>query len=412
MKIALVCPYNMFEQSGGVHQLVTHLADGLRKKGHKVTIITSRPVRYYEPAPEGYLLLGKSRRMNTGFGTVGDVTFEIDNQEVKAAIEKEDFDVINFHEPWVPILARQILPYSKAAHVATMHANLTENLAAKSFVTVFTPYGRDIIEKMHILTAPSEAAASALISKEPQNPLVKNIRYVPNGIDLKLYKPLKKRIALNGPGTKTIVFIGRLEKRKGAEWLVKAFSELVKEMPNAHLMIAGKGSRLSKLHELVDDFKIPNVSFPGYIDDERKRHIMSNADLFCSPATFGESFGIVLLEAMGMGIPLVAGNNMGYKTILTNEGRLGLVDPEATSDFANRLFIFLSDEKIRRLYRDWELREVKKFNYPKVVDQYEAVYKDAINAMTDARSAKAAEDENGRKTRKTLRRFFVRRHTR
>ena len=84
MKIALVCPYNMFEQSGGVNELVVHLTQGLRKKGHSVTIITSRPVKYSGPVPEGYLLLGKSRRMNTGFGTVGDVTFEIDNDEVKA----------------------------------------------------------------------------------------------------------------------------------------------------------------------------------------------------------------------------------------------------------------------------------------------------------------------------------------
>lgn len=410
MKIGLVCPYNMFEHSGGVNQVVIHLAEGLRKKGHKVKIITSRPVSFKDDPPDDYILLGRCRRMNTGFGTVGDVTFELDNDEVKAVIEKEKFDVINFHEPWVPMLARQILPISNAAHVATFHANLSENLAAKSFVNVFLPYGRGIGEQMHVLTAVSPAAASTLINKGPENALVKDIQYIPNGIDLKVYKPYKHRISLSGPGTQTIVYVGRLERRKGAEWLVRAFGELVKEMPNTHLIIAGKGSRANRLKEIIDDLKIPNVTFAGYVDDERKRYLIGNADIFCSPAMFGESFGIVLLEAMAMGTPVIAGNNIGYATVLEGHGRLSLVDAEATSDFANRLAVFLSDNEIRRLWIDWATTEVKQYDYRRITNLYEKVYAEAI---TKAKLAKHLKNgKNGRSLKSLGRRLFIRRHTR
>src|SRR4051794_21723409 len=109
MKIGLVCPYNMFEHAGGVHQLVIHLADGLRQKSHTVKIITPRPAGYDGPVPENYILLGTSTKFNPGMGTVGTWTYDIDKKAVQQLLDEEKFDVINFHEPWAPILARQIL---------------------------------------------------------------------------------------------------------------------------------------------------------------------------------------------------------------------------------------------------------------------------------------------------------------
>jgi phosphatidyl-myo-inositol alpha-mannosyltransferase len=410
MKIGLVCPYDMFSHHGGVRQLVEHLAEGLRKKGHTVKIITPRPAKFKGNAPEDYILLGKSRRINAGLATSGEVTFELDNIDIEEVLEREKFDVINFHEPWSPMLARQILSKSEAAHVGTFHANFNDSTTGKSFVNVFSPYGHGIGQKMHVLTAVSSASAAVLVNKAGNVENVKNMRYIPNGIDLSLYKAPKKRTELNGKGTKTILYVGRLERRKGVEMLIKAFGELLEEVPNTYLIIAGEGNRREYLEQLVKTLKIPNVEFLGYITDGHKRHLLGNADLFCSPAMFGESFGIVLVEAMAMGTPIVAGNNNGYASVLTAVGRLGLVDSEATMDFANRLAVFLNDERVRRLWRDWAAAEVKQYDYPKIVDQYELSYKAAMALLEVSKSPTKKTQKDTKRFAKISNRLSIRRH--
>ena len=381
MKIGLVCPYNMFERAGGVQQVVQHLHDGLTKKGHTVKIITQRPSGFKGSVPDDYILLGITRDFKGGFGVAGNWGMPVNGEEIEQALDREKFDVINFHEPWVPILAWSMLPYSAAAHVGTFHANLIDNIAAKSWPRIFTPYARGIGARMHLLTAVSPAPASLLISKASkkwEDDLIRNIRYIPNGVDLKLYKPFKKRQPLSGPNTKTVVYVGRLDRRKGIHWLLRAFAQLQADMPNLHLIVAGEGSYRTRLLEIVKTEKIHNAQFVGYVTDEEKRRLLGNADVVCAPALYGESFGIVLLETMAMGAPLLAGNNLGYINIMTGHGRIGLIDPKATVDFANRLNVFLTDEGLRKFLRQWNLTEVKKYDYPKIVDQYEAAYGEAL----------------------------------
>ncbi|HXY18311.1 MAG TPA: glycosyltransferase family 4 protein [Candidatus Nitrosopolaris sp.] len=418
MKIALVCPYNMLDRPGGVPQVVMHLHEGLKKKGHVVKVITQRPSSFEGQAPEDYILFGITRTFKiSGFGTEGNWGMPADGEEIAKILEQEQFDVINFHEPWLPMLAWQMLKHSKAAHVGTFHANLVDTAAGKSWTSsIFTPYGRPLLKKMHLFTATSPAASGMLISranmKSPhEKSLIENLKYIPCGVELSVYKPVKKRLPLNGPNTKTIVYVGRLEKRKGVDWLLPAFAELQKEMPNVHLIIAGSGIRANRLREYVNMENIKNVAFPGYVTDEEKRRLLCNADLACFPSSYGEGFGIVLLEAMAVGTPLVAGSNLGYKNVMTGHGRIGLVDPEATADFANRLAVMLSDNDLRKLMVSWELADVKKYDYPKIVAQYEAAFKEAIILKNkSARSKSSAGNNNGKKRRKIIRRLFVRRH--
>lgn len=412
MKIALVCPYNMFEHHGGVQQVVVHLREGLVAKGHDAKIITPRPAGFKGEVPEGTLLLGTSTKFNAGLATTGTWTFDVDSKEVKALMKKEHFDVINFHEPWAPILARQMLPYSTAAHVGTFHANFGDSMTAKSIVNMFKPYGRGIGIKMHVLTAVSSASAKVLLEKglEEHKDLQKTIRIIPNGIDLRAFRPAKHHNSLNGAGTLTILYVGRLERRKGVEYLVRAFEELVKTMPKTHLMIAGEGGRETRLKQMVRISKIPNVHFLGYVDEKEKIRLMQNADLFCSPAMFGESFGIVLIESMAVGTPLVAGRNTGYINVMKGFGRLSLVDADATADFAERMELILTDQDLRRLWRRWARLDVRQYNYRHIVDMYEKAYNEALQIkQTRDNGQKAA---NEKPEPKTVRRFFIRRQSR
>lgn len=415
MKIALVCPYNMFERPGGVQQLIMHLHDGLIKKGHSVKIITPRPTGFKSELPTDYILLGTSRSFTAGFGTAGNWGFPEDGDKIGEVLEREKFDVINFHEPIAPIIAWQLINRSTAAHVGTFHANLVDTVAAKSWVSVFTAHGRGIIEKMHVITAVSPAPASLLINKattKADKERADNIRYVPNGIDLSVYKPPKKRLPLNGPNTKTIVYVGRLDRRKGVDWLLKAYAVLVQEMPNAYLIIAGEGSHRDRLEQLADSLELNNVKFTGFVDETEKRRLMGNADVACFPSLYGESFGIVLVEAMAMGAPVIAGNNLGYINVLKDYGRIGLVDPKASEDFANRLAVFLTSSEIQKSFRHWELGEVKKYDYPKIIDLYETAYNEAMAKWRIERHLNGAEEKNGRWPKKLKRRLSVRRHAR
>src|SRR3989344_3350345 len=414
MKIALVCPYNMLDRPGGVPQVVMHLCDGLKKRGHNVKVITQRPSSFKGEAPEDYILLGITRTFKGGFGTEGNWGMPANGEEIARVLQKEQFDVINFHEPWMPMLAWQMIKHSKSAHVATFHANLADTAAGKSWTSgVFKPYARPLLEKMHLFTATSPASSAMLISRanmklQKDRDLIGNIKYIPCGVDLSVYKPVKKRQPLSGPDTKTIIYIGRLEKRKGVDWLVRAFAELTDEMPQAHLIVAGSGLRINKLRQFVDIEKIKNVSFPGYISDEEKYRLLGNADLACFPSTYGEGFGIVLLEAMAMGTPLLAGNNLGYINVMKGHGRIGLVDPLATKDFANRIAVFLSDNDQRKQMITWTLNKLKQYDYPKIIDQYEAAYKQAL-LLRNGEDLERSLSKNEKERKSFIRRLFIRR---
>lgn len=412
MKIGLVCPYNMLDRPGGIPQFVMHLHEGLVKRGHEVKVITQRPSSYKGDAPRDYILLGTTRTFKGGLGTEGNWGMPSDNGEMAEVLEHEKFDVINFHEPWLPMLAWQMVKHSTAAHVGSFHANLMDTAAGKSW-TLLKPYGAPLIRKMDIITATSPASAGMLLSRanlksSRDRELMKGLTYIPCAVELSKYKPYKKRTPLNGPKTKTIVYLGRLEKRKGVEHLLTAFAALVQRMPNAHLIIAGDGLVAKTLIQRVATEKIKNVKFTGYVSEEEKRRLLGNAELACFPSTFGEGFGIVLLEAMAMGTPLLAGNNLGYVNVMTGPGKIGLIDPEATEDFVNRLEVFLTDETQRKIMSSWALKSVRQFDYPKVVDQYEKVFRDAV-AIRNKRQRKSKQLEHDKK-KKIIRRIFIRRY--
>jgi phosphatidylinositol alpha-mannosyltransferase len=303
-------------------------------------------------------------------------------------LDTEKFDVINFHEPWAPILARQMLQLSDNVHVGTFHANLIDSVAAKSLVNLFLPYGRGIGEKLDLVTAVSPAPAQVLIDKDPSHRLVKSIQYIPNGIDIKTYRT-RPTMALKHPKMKTILYIGRLEGRKGVKYLLRAYQELAQRNDKVQLMIAGSGPDETKLRDYVSEQEIPRVTFLGYISDKDKIHHLHRADVFCSPATRGESFGVVLLEAMAAGCPVVAGDNIGYQSVLTGSGAISLVNPKDTVDFARRLEIMLFNEDVRKLWLKWAAEYVKQFDYKHVVEQYEDAYKKATKLHEKRPKAKS-----------------------
>jgi phosphatidylinositol alpha-mannosyltransferase len=188
---------------------------------------------------------------------------------------------------------------------------------------------------------------------------------------------------------KTILHVGRLENRKGIKYLLKAYNELASRRDDVQLMIAGKGPDENKLRSLVAEENIPRVTFLGYISEEDKVYHLHRADVFCSAAIRGESFGIVLLEAMAAGTPIVAGDNVGYVSVLKDTGAISLVNPKDIVDFSRRLEIMLFNEEIRQVWLRWSSQYIKLFSYDRVVNQYEDAYKEAVRLHDKRPKAKS-----------------------
>lgn len=371
MKIGLVCPYNMFQFAGGVQEIVVQLQKSLIAKGHDVKIITPRPRAHLDNAPENMILVGRSAKMNTPFATMVDFGFEADGDEIQDILDTEQFDILHFHEPWVPLLSRQILSRSSSINVATFHATPPATIMSKSLLNVVIPYTKSVLSYLHAFTAVSDPAAEYVrsLTNEP-------VIIVPNGVDLeRFYKPVHRK---KSEPKKTILYLGRLEKRKGVDYLLPAYARLRETHDDVRLVIAGSGVKRKSLERYVDTYEIPDVTFAGFIPEEDKVQMIADADVYCSPALYGESFGIVLLEAMAVGTPAVAGNNAGYASVMTGRGRLSLVNPKSTEDFAQRLELFLYDNQLRKLWQSWATEHVEQYRFDVVADAYEEVYKHAV----------------------------------
>jgi phosphatidylinositol alpha-mannosyltransferase len=371
MKIGLVCPYSI-AKGGGVQEVVKALQTEYTKLGHDAVIITPQIREPYENHDRRIIFLGSAADFKSPLATTTQISASMLTDEIDALLEYEQFDILHFHEPWVPVLSRQILSRSKTVNVATFHAKLPETLASRALAKVITPYTKPLLRHIDLFTAVSNAAAEYVRTLTDVE-----IEIIPNGIHIAHYrKPAHLEIQTRGP--KTILYIGRLEKRKGVKYLLYAFMELQKLHPNVRLMIGGDGVDREKLEELSESLNLQNVEFLGYIEDFKKRELLHTTDLFCSPALYGESFGIVLLESMSSGLVTVAGNNPGYESVMTGLGQLSLVDPRDSKEFAQRLSLLLYDEGIRQLWKTWAKKHVRQFDYPKVAALYLDSYKRAL----------------------------------
>lgn len=367
MKIGIVCPYDIF-RSGGVQEHVLAQADELRLRGYSVKIITPRPRKHDAEPTENIIFVGNSANIKTPYKTSLELGITMGRSTVEELVLVENFDLIHIHEPEIPILGAQIIAKTECPIIATFHAIHPETTVTRTIEVLRIPYGKSIFNKLSALTAVSEVAAS-FVRQHTNKP----IHIIPNGIDIHKYGTLKNSY------TNTILYIGRLEKRKGVQYLLQAFALLSEQFPGVELIIAGDGPQRKKLEEYISEHKIPRVRMLGYVTEDKKRQLLSEASVFTSPAIYGESFGIVLLEAMASKVPIVAADNLGYQSVLTGRGLLSLVDVKNSDEYARRLQLLLTDQEIRNLWLEWSENYIQKFSYKKIVDAYEELYIKAVS---------------------------------
>ncbi len=362
MKIGLVCPY-IYPEAGGVAQHVRHLYENLRLSGHDVRIITAShgPQR----SSEGDIL-----RIGVGFsmplnGSIGTLTFSPRYVgQVRDLLARERFDILHLHEPFVPFLSLFLLRESRSVNIATFHAYAGFSPSYEIGSRVM----KDHAAKLHGRIAVSAAARHFIDRFFPGD-----YKVIPNGVDIPRFEGAVP-IARWQDGTPNVLFVGRHEPRKGLLDLLKAHRILRKSGYDERLLVVGSGPQEREARRYVATRGLQAVEFLGRVSDAEKAQLFRTADIYVAPATGRESFGIVLLEAMAAGAPIVASDIHGYKGVV-RRGREGLlVPPRDPDELAAAIARLLDDPDLRREMGSAGRARAEAFSWPSVTAKVEDYY--------------------------------------
>ena len=337
MKIALVSPYD-FASPGGVVGHISQLYEQFIKMGHDVRIIApcSRTEAFLEH--KDLIAVGKPVPVPSA-GSIARVTLSpLLSSSVRAILEREKFDVVHLHEPLGSTLPFITLGISQSINVGTFHAC---HRVPRGY-QIARPFAIRWFRRLDGKIAVSRPAMEFIGKHFPGE-----YEIIPNGIDLEHFSADVPPIEEFCDGKLNILFVGRLEKRKGLKYLLGAYKEVKRKLPDSRLIVVGPGER-REYEGLVKKMNLEDVTFVGYVSYEDLPRYYKTADVFCAPATGGESFGIVLLEAMAASRPIVASANEGYASVMSHGVEGLLVPPRDENALASALITVLGDESLRQ----------------------------------------------------------------
>jgi len=373
MKIALVSPYD-FAHPGGVVNHILALDKQFCQMGHDVRIIAPASEAQVSPQIEGrFIQIGKPRSVPVS-GSIARISLSLRlSKDIKAALAKEKFDIIHLHEPFIPMLCTATLRFSDTVTVATFHA-----FEGRPGYYVAWPLFYYLMRRRNRRLS-GHIAVSKPARRYASQHVPGTYTIIPNGIDLEHFNPQVPPIKRFMDGKINILFVGRMERRKGLDYLLKAYEDVRKNNDNVRLIVVGPGKVLRRSYErVVKKRAIPDVFFEGRVTYNELPMYYKTADIYCSPATGRESFGIVLLEAMALGKPIVASNIEGYRNVVTDGQEGVLVPPKDAKELALALEKLINNEEIRREMGEHGIETAKRYDWKIVAGRVLEYYKDAI----------------------------------
>jgi phosphatidylinositol alpha-mannosyltransferase len=298
-------------------------------------------------------------------GSVGTITISPRYvSQVQAVLERERFDLLHFHEPFVPFLSLVVLGQSNSVNVATFHAYGGFSPAYELGSRMFASYPN----RLHGRIAVSAAARHFIDRFFPGD-----YKVIPNGVDIHRFSRAVP-IARWRDGTRNILFVGRFEPRKGLLDLLKAYRILRKDGRDCRLLVVGGGPQEKEARRYVLTRGLGGVEFLGRVADEERDALFKTADVYCSPATGRESFGIVLLEAMAAGTAIVCSDFHGYKGVARRGREALLVPPHEPDELAAALARVLDDEGLREQMGASGIERAAEYSWERVTAKVEDYY--------------------------------------
>lgn len=360
MRIGMVCPYS-FDVPGGVQSHVLQLAEVMRSRGNDVSVLA--PSSPHAVLPDYVVSAGKAVPIPYN-GSVARLRFgPATHRKVKKWLAEGDFDVLHLHEPNAPSLSMLALNIAAGPIVATFHTSTTKSLTLTVFQGILRPMHEKIVGRI---------AVSDLARRWQMEALGTDAVEIPNGVDVASFASAPRLDGYPRAG-KTVLFLGRYdEPRKGMSVLLDALPGLVERFPDVQLLVVGRGDEDQlrvQAGELVD-----HIRFLGQVDDAGKASAMRSADAYCAPNLGGESFGIVLVEALAAGTPVVASDLDAFRRVLRN-GDVGCLVPVGDGDaLADALIAVLEDDVLRERYVTAGSAAVQRYDWSVVASQIMRVY--------------------------------------
>lgn len=380
MRIAIVTDY-YYPQLGGITEHVHNQALSLHRRGHDVTVITGhlfRPPSVVdgEYAPEKHVpfeivRMGQSIRWYGNGSQTLQTVHPLMYWKLKKLFRERHFDVIHTHAPYNPSFV-QVIPYvapSESITVGTFHSVFSSGPVLKLAARVLRPS----IARLDVRIAVSQACIDSLEECFPFE-----YQVIPNGIDETHFTPEAEPLPEFADGKKNILFLGRFDPRNGLHTMIKAFTAVRRQREDVRLVVVGDGPLRKYYERQVPSDIEKDVVWAGRVNWARPRYYTS-ADIFCTPCERA-SFGMVLLEAMSSGVPIVASKISGFQLVMEHE-RQGLLIPSATDadGFAAALTRLLdSPEDRARMGEAGRQTAVCKYSWSEVARRLEECYTAAI----------------------------------
>lgn len=362
MRIGIVCPYSL-DVPGGVQIHVQDLAEQLIALGHDVSVLA--PADEDTPVPDYVESAGRTVPVRYN-GSVARLNFgPVSAARVRRWLHEGQFDVLHLHEPVTPSLGMLALWIADGPIVATFH---TANDRSRAMQMAF-PLVRPGLEKISARIAVSEEARRTLVEHLGGDAVV-----VPNGVYVHRFREAVPNPAWQGtPERPTVAFLGRLdEPRKGLPVLVDAIPEVLARMPGVRFLVAGRGD-VAWAKERLGDVG-DSVTYLGGVSEEDKASLLASVDVYIAPHTGGESFGIVLVEAMSAGACVVASSLNAFRQVLA-DGEAGLLFPVGDhAALAATLCRTLADPDLRERTRAIASRHVERYDWSQVTARILDVY--------------------------------------
>jgi phosphatidyl-myo-inositol alpha-mannosyltransferase len=352
LKIALVEPYD-WSVYGGVQQVVAALDRTYRALGHEVRVVA--PFSSGSPReralPPNLIAIEQAVLALTLNGSKARMGLSLEvHSLVRAILAQEQFDVIHMHEPLMPTVCLSMLlnlqAFPGCVVVGTFHCY---RRTSPGYVPVSSILNR-WLERLDGRIAVSEAARGTVLPYLPGD-----YRIIPNGVDVARFDGAGELGAIPAlkDGRLNVLFVGRLDKRKGFAHLLQAFEQVQGSVPAARLIVVGSYSpEEAQPYQRIAEAQQTDVRFVGRVSDEDLARYYHTADVVCFPSIGSESFGIVLLEAMAAGRPVVASNIIGYREVMRHEVEGLFVPPKSDTALAAALIRLLRDEPLRRRLGD------------------------------------------------------------
>jgi phosphatidylinositol alpha-mannosyltransferase len=360
VRVGLVCPYSL-DVPGGVQSHVRGLAEALIGLGHDVSVLAPSES---DDLPSYVVPAGRAVPVPYN-GSVARVSFgPVTAARVRRWLHDGAFDVLHLHEPATPSLSLLALWAAECPVVATYHTSNERSRALSATAAILRPS----LEKVSARIAVSEHARDTLVTHVGGEPVV-----IPNGVYVDRFASAEPRADWRGDGG-TVAFVGRLgEPRKGFEVLARAFGKAAAGRPGCRLLVVGGGD-VAEARELLPEGVRDQALFLGPVDDHDKAVALRTADVYVAPNTGGESFGIVVVEAMAAGTTVLASDLPAFRRVLA-DGTCGELFTTGDADeLASRLTALL-DDPARRAALDAAARGVvRRYDWSTVAGRILRVY--------------------------------------